>query len=347
MAAAEVLGVQRVEFLGYVDSGMIDTPENDLPGSFWSADVEEAAGRLAADPRGGARRRAHLLRRPSAATGTPTTSRSTESVDGPPSSPARRGCTSARSTATELIRADGATPSRPRASSCPTSPRRPRLRHARVELITCTVDVASVGAAQAGQAMRAHASQIGDDHFMLAMPDEPSPRPSARSGSSATARVPASPRPALIVTWPVDPHRLRAAGRLRRRRGPAAARAPADDRRAPGAAGHHRGPARQRRRGRRACASLGRDLASTFAEVESHVPDADGPAGPCNRPGPMPSTRSSPSAAAAAPTSARPSPSSPSRRPASRRRRGPIARRCRTCRSRRPTRAPSSRRSSA
>ena len=46
--AARVLGVSRVEFLGYLDSGMMGTPENDAPGSFWRADVEEAAGRLAA-----------------------------------------------------------------------------------------------------------------------------------------------------------------------------------------------------------------------------------------------------------------------------------------------------------
>src|SRR3954451_13587316 len=46
-ASAEILGVARVEFLGYTDSGMIGTPENDLPGSFWTADVEEAASRLA------------------------------------------------------------------------------------------------------------------------------------------------------------------------------------------------------------------------------------------------------------------------------------------------------------
>ena len=48
MRAAEILGVARVEFLGYRDSGMAETPENDAPGSFWSADLEEAAGRLAA-----------------------------------------------------------------------------------------------------------------------------------------------------------------------------------------------------------------------------------------------------------------------------------------------------------
>jgi LmbE family N-acetylglucosaminyl deacetylase len=45
--AAEVLGVSRVEFLGYRDSGMAGTPDNDAPGSFWSADVDEAAARLA------------------------------------------------------------------------------------------------------------------------------------------------------------------------------------------------------------------------------------------------------------------------------------------------------------
>jgi LmbE family N-acetylglucosaminyl deacetylase len=45
--AGEMLGAQRVEFLGYRDSGMMGTAENDAPGSFWTADVEEAAGRLA------------------------------------------------------------------------------------------------------------------------------------------------------------------------------------------------------------------------------------------------------------------------------------------------------------
>jgi LmbE family N-acetylglucosaminyl deacetylase len=48
LAAAEILGSARVEFLGYRDSGMAGTPENDLPGSFWTADVGEAAERLAA-----------------------------------------------------------------------------------------------------------------------------------------------------------------------------------------------------------------------------------------------------------------------------------------------------------
>ncbi|UDY36909.1 PIG-L family deacetylase [Dermatobacter hominis] len=46
--AARILGAQRVEFLGYVDSGMMGEPDNDAPYSFWSTDVEHAAHRLAA-----------------------------------------------------------------------------------------------------------------------------------------------------------------------------------------------------------------------------------------------------------------------------------------------------------
>jgi LmbE family N-acetylglucosaminyl deacetylase len=46
-ASGRVLGIARGEFLGYRDSGMIGTPENDATESFWQADVEEAAERLA------------------------------------------------------------------------------------------------------------------------------------------------------------------------------------------------------------------------------------------------------------------------------------------------------------
>ncbi|GAB2846560.1 PIG-L family deacetylase [Lentzea nigeriaca] len=45
--AAEILGVHRVVFLGYRDSGMMGSPANDNPASFWRADVEEAAVVLA------------------------------------------------------------------------------------------------------------------------------------------------------------------------------------------------------------------------------------------------------------------------------------------------------------
>ena len=46
-AAAAVVGAQRVEFLGYCDSGMVDTPENEAAECFWQADLDEAAERLA------------------------------------------------------------------------------------------------------------------------------------------------------------------------------------------------------------------------------------------------------------------------------------------------------------
>src|SRR6478672_1346874 len=47
LASAEILGAQRTEFLGYLDSGMMGEPTNDAPGSFWTASIEEAAERLA------------------------------------------------------------------------------------------------------------------------------------------------------------------------------------------------------------------------------------------------------------------------------------------------------------
>lgn len=46
--SAEILGVARVEFLGYRDSGMMGEDSNDAEGSFWRADPEVAAGALAA-----------------------------------------------------------------------------------------------------------------------------------------------------------------------------------------------------------------------------------------------------------------------------------------------------------
>jgi len=45
-AAAAILGVHRLEMLGFPDSGMEGWPQNDAPGSFWSTPVEEAAARL-------------------------------------------------------------------------------------------------------------------------------------------------------------------------------------------------------------------------------------------------------------------------------------------------------------
>jgi LmbE family N-acetylglucosaminyl deacetylase len=44
--AARSLGVARVEFLGYRDSGLAGEPANDEPGSLWSASVDEVAAGL-------------------------------------------------------------------------------------------------------------------------------------------------------------------------------------------------------------------------------------------------------------------------------------------------------------
>lgn len=46
--AAQILGVHRLEFLDYVDSGIMGAATNDTAGSFWRVDVDEAADRVAA-----------------------------------------------------------------------------------------------------------------------------------------------------------------------------------------------------------------------------------------------------------------------------------------------------------
>ena len=47
MRSADALGVHRVVWLGYRDSGMAGTADNDYPRCFWRADVEDAAVRVA------------------------------------------------------------------------------------------------------------------------------------------------------------------------------------------------------------------------------------------------------------------------------------------------------------
>lgn len=45
--SGEIIGADRVAFLDYEDSGMIDEPSNENPDCFWQADVEEAAQKFA------------------------------------------------------------------------------------------------------------------------------------------------------------------------------------------------------------------------------------------------------------------------------------------------------------
>jgi LmbE family N-acetylglucosaminyl deacetylase len=46
-ASAAILGVERLELLGYHDSGMVGWPQNDEPGAFIAQDLDEVAGRIA------------------------------------------------------------------------------------------------------------------------------------------------------------------------------------------------------------------------------------------------------------------------------------------------------------
>jgi len=48
VGSAKALGIHRVEYLGYRDSGMTGWDGNDDPASFWQAEIDEAASRLAA-----------------------------------------------------------------------------------------------------------------------------------------------------------------------------------------------------------------------------------------------------------------------------------------------------------
>ena len=90
-ASAAALGIDRVVWLGYTDSGMTGWEQNADPNSFMQADVDEAAGRLA-----------EVLREEQADVlttydwhgnyGHPTTSRCTTSAIGRLSWRPRRGC---------------------------------------------------------------------------------------------------------------------------------------------------------------------------------------------------------------------------------------------------------------
>lgn len=167
-AAAKELGIHRVEFLGYVDSGMVDTPENQLAGSFWTADVEEAAARLAIilreedadvltvyDDHGGYGHPDHIQvhrvgMRAAALAGTPRIYQATINRD-VVLDMARHAPPSEEFSIEEL-------------ENDPTfgTPG---------DQITCRVDVRS-HLERKRASMRAHASQIAETHFMLAMPDD-------------------------------------------------------------------------------------------------------------------------------------------------------------------------------
>lgn len=166
--AARILGVDRVEFLGYVDSGMVDTDTNGASDSFWSADVEQAAEHLAAilrdedaevlttyDEHGGYGHPDHIQvhrvgHRAAELAATPRVLESTMNRD------EMRRLIAAAAAAGD---GEGPSPEQVEAMGLPE------------EQLTTRVDVTSwIGPKR--DAMRAHASQIGPDSFFLAMPDE-------------------------------------------------------------------------------------------------------------------------------------------------------------------------------
>ncbi len=159
-ASADILGADRVEFLGYTYSGMMGEPTNEAPGTFWTADVEEAAGRLAA-----------ILREENAEV---LTVYDDHGGYGHPDhiQVHRVGMRAAELAGTQrvyqaTINRDRALAGRDRG----TVPDLPDDFGTPESEITCAVDVTQF-AEHKRKAMRAHASQISEESFFLAMPDD-------------------------------------------------------------------------------------------------------------------------------------------------------------------------------
>jgi LmbE family N-acetylglucosaminyl deacetylase len=168
--SAKIVGASRVEFLGYVDSGMMDTPTNDAPGAFWRADVEQAAAELAEilreesadvltcyDDHGGYGHPDHIQvhrvgMRAAELAGTPRVYQATMNRDH-----MIRGMR-AMAESGELV---GDVPDLEESEQFGT----PESE------ITAAVDVTAYLDVKRA-AMRAHASQISEESFFLAMPDD-------------------------------------------------------------------------------------------------------------------------------------------------------------------------------
>jgi LmbE family N-acetylglucosaminyl deacetylase len=170
LLAAEILGVDRLEFLGFHDSGMAGEPTNDAPEAFANADVVDAATRLAKllveeqadvltvyDDHGGYGHPDHIQVhvvgiRAAELAGTPVVLESTVNRD------------QVRRMMTQI-----AAESPDAAANGPEievdSFGEPEAR------ITTTVDVRAF-VDQKRAAMRAHASQIPPESFFLSLPDD-------------------------------------------------------------------------------------------------------------------------------------------------------------------------------
>jgi LmbE family N-acetylglucosaminyl deacetylase len=170
--ACRILGISRLEWLGYIDSGMMGTPENDAPESFCRADVEAAAARVAAiledegaevltnyDPAGTYGHPDHIQvhrvgQRAAELAGTPRVYESAANRDH-----IKEGLSRLSEEELKGLQEGGFDPSDLDELGVPASE------------ITTTVDVrAYIGLKRS--AMAAHASQIADTSFFLAMPPE-------------------------------------------------------------------------------------------------------------------------------------------------------------------------------
>lgn len=170
-ASAAAIGAARVEFLPFTDSGMMGEPSNDAPFCFWKADVGHAARLLSVlldeeepdiltiyDDNGGyghpdhiqvhrvGKRAGELSAVPVVVQGTINRDWMTRGI---------RGMIEAGETV------DGWTP--PDFSQAPDFGKPESEITHRVEAVDFV--------AQKRASMRAHASQIGADHFFLTMPD--------------------------------------------------------------------------------------------------------------------------------------------------------------------------------
>lgn len=183
-ASAEILGVQRVEFLGYTDSDMAGTAANDAPWCFWQADIEHAAARLAVilheeqpdilttyDDIGGYGHPDHIQvhrvgNRAGELANVPVVAQATinrDLVDRALAAATELGVEVGPETDRMVDKATGAEAV-------------PEVRDGdefgkREDEITHSVDVSDHLDAKRAS-MRAHASQIGPDHFMATLPDE-------------------------------------------------------------------------------------------------------------------------------------------------------------------------------
>lgn len=182
-ASAEVLGVHRVEFLGWTDSGMMGEATNDVPWCFWQADVDHAARRLATilaeeapdvltiyDDNGGYGHPDHIqVHRVGA--------RAAELADVPVVAQGTMNRDLIHR-AMEMARAQGLDVPDPTESDTPPEDLTAAdgvtaaVTFGKPEAeLTHVVDTSSV-VDRKRASMRAHASQISPDHFMSSMPDE-------------------------------------------------------------------------------------------------------------------------------------------------------------------------------